>query len=168
MSAMLDYRPHNPALARHLGSVPIVMKRVLLISLVILAAPPLSNAAEPNIVETRQAGQDLLSADFAGIRAVVAANGDVKTLADPAKAIARWIRQFPTQFPAGTEKIGGTKALPAVWSDPAGFQKAANVLADAADKLAVLAKAGDTDGVASQVKVVGEACGACHRAFRER
>jgi cytochrome c556 len=144
------------------------MKRILLASLVILAAPPLSNAAEPNIVETRQAGQDLMAGDYAGIKAVVAANGDVKTLENPAKAIARWIRQFPTQFPPGTEKISGTKALPAVWSDPAGFQKAADVLADAADKLAVLAKAGDAEGVASQVKVVGDACGACHKAFRER
>jgi cytochrome c556 len=168
MSTMLYYRPHNPALVCDLGSVPIVMKRVLLISLVILAPPPLSNAAEPNIVETRQAGQDLLAGDFAGIRAVVATHGDVKTLETPAKAMARWIRQFPTQFPPGTEKISGTKALPAVWSDPAGFQKAANVLADASDKLAVLAKSGDADGVASQVKVVGEACGACHRTYRER
>jgi cytochrome c556 len=150
------------------GSVPDVMKRVLLIALLILAVSPLSNAAEPNIVETRQAGQDLLAGDFAGIRAVIAAKGDVKTLEGPAKAMARWIRQFPTQFPAGSDKISGTKALPAVWSDPAGFQKAADTMADASDKLAVLAKAGDADAVASQVKIVGEACGACHRAYRER
>ena len=36
-----------------------------------------------------------------GIRAVVAAKGDVKTLEIPAKAMARWITQFPTQFPQG-------------------------------------------------------------------
>jgi len=145
-----------------------VLKRILPIVLVVLAVAPPLNAAEPNIVETRQAGQDLMSGDFAGIRAVVAAKGDVKTLESPAKALSRWIRHFPTQFPAGTEKVSGSKALPAVWSDPAGFQKAADALADASDKLAVLAKAGDAEGVASQVKVVGEACGACHRTFRER
>jgi cytochrome c556 len=149
-------------------SVPDVIKSVLLIALPILAVSTLSIASEPNVVETRQAGQDLLAGDFAGIRAVVAAKGDVKTLENPAKAMARWIKQFPTQFPAGTDKISGTKALPAVWSDPAGFQKAADTFVDAADKLAVLAKAGDADGVASQVKIVGEACGACHRTYRER
>ncbi len=148
-----------------------MLKRVLPIALVILAVAPSLNAAEPaepNIVEIRQAGQDLMAGDFDGIRAVVAAKGDVKTLENPVKAMARWIRQFPTQFPAGTEKVSGTRALPAVWSDATGFQKAADALADASDKLAVLAKAGDAEGVASQVKVVGEACGACHRAFRER
>jgi cytochrome c556 len=119
-------------------------------------------------IETRQAGQDLLSADYAGIRAVVAAKGDVKTLVNPAKAIARWIRQFPTQFPKGSEQGHDTKALPAVWTDMAGFHKAANDLATEADKLAQLASAGDTDGVAAQVKVVGDACSACHRTYRAR
>jgi cytochrome c556 len=119
-------------------------------------------------IETRQAGQDLLSADFAGIRAVVAAKGDVKTLVNPAKAMARWIRQFPTQFPKGSDKGHDTKALPAVWTDMAGFQKAANELATEADKLAQLASAGDADGVAAQVKVVGDACSACHRTYRAR
>jgi hypothetical protein len=28
----------------------------------------------------------------------------VKTLENPAKAMARWIRQFPTQFPKGSEE----------------------------------------------------------------
>jgi cytochrome c556 len=144
------------------------MKRTVLVSLAMLAVSSLSNAAEPNFVETRQAGQDLLAGDFAGIRAVVAAKGDIPKLEGPSKAMARWIRQFPTQFPAGTEKAKGTKALPAVWSDPDGFQTAADKLAEAADKLAMLAKANDAEGVAAQVKVVGDACGACHRAYREK
>ena len=109
-----------------------------------------------------------MNADFAGIRAVVALKGDVKTLEKPADAMARWIKQFPSQFPPGSDTGHNTKALPTVWSDNAGFVKAANVLADAADKLALLAKAGDAAGVASQVKVVGDACGACHKTYRAR
>ena len=50
----------------------------------------------------------------------------------------------------------------------AGFVKAANDLAEAATKLAELAKAGDTDATAAQVKVVGDACAACHRTYRAR
>jgi len=121
-----------------------------------------------NPIETRQAGQDLLSGNFAGIRAVVAAKGDVKKLEDPAKAMARWIRQFPTQFPPGSDKGHNTKALPAIWSDPAGFQKKADNFVAAADKLTALAKAGDAEGVTAQVKVVGDACLACHHDFRAR
>jgi cytochrome c556 len=126
------------------------------------------HAQAPDPIETRQAGQDLLAGDFSGIRAVVAAKGDVKTLENPAKAMARWIKQFPSQFPKGSEQGHDTKALPAIWSDMAGFEKASADFAEASDKLAQLAKAGDTDGVTAQVKVVGDSCGACHRAYRAR
>jgi cytochrome c556 len=133
-----------------------------------LAMGGVAHAQAIDPIETRQAGQDLVSGTYTGIRAVVAAKGDVKTLEDPAKAIARWIRQFPTQFPKGTEEGHNTKALPAIWSDNEGFRKAANNLADAATKLAELAKTGDAEAVAAQVKVVGDDCAACHRTYRAR
>jgi cytochrome c556 len=50
----------------------------------------------------------------------------------------------------------------------AGFQKDANEMAEAADKLAQLAKAGDADAIATQIKAVGDACGACHKAYRAK
>ena len=99
-----------------------------------VATAGLARAQAIDPIETRQAGQDLLSGTFAGIRAVVAAKGDVKTLEVPAKAMARWITQFPTQFPKGSEQGHNTKALPAVWSDNAGFQKAAIDLARSVDQ----------------------------------
>jgi cytochrome c556 len=34
--------------------------------------------------------------------------------------------------------------------------------------MAEFAKAGDADGMAAQIKVVGAACGACHKTYRER
>ncbi len=107
---------------------------VLAVLAVVLGGGVAARADGPDPIETRQAGQDLLAGTYAGIRAVVAAKGDVKTLENPAKAMARWIRQFPTQFPKGSEEGHNTKALPAVWSDTAGFQKAANDLADAIDQ----------------------------------
>ncbi len=132
------------------------------------ASTPAARAQAYDPIETRQAGQDLLSASFAGINAVVAAKGDLKAIEFPASSMARWIRQFVTHFPPGTETGHNTKALPTVWSDRAGFVKAANDLAEATEKLAQLAKAGDADGVATQVKAVGAACGACHRTYRGR
>jgi cytochrome c556 len=98
-----------------------------------------------------------MSGAYAGIRAVVAAKGNVKTLENPAKAIARWIRQFPTLFPKGSEQGHNTKALPAIWTGMADFQSAANDLATAADKLAQLAKAGDVERMEAQLKVTSDA-----------
>jgi cytochrome c556 len=142
------------------------MKLAVLVAVTGFAMVAVANAEGYDPIETRQAGQDLVSADFAGIRAVVNAKGDVKTLANPAKAIARWIRQFPPQFPKGSEQGHNTRARPAIWSDFADFQQRANNLADAADKLAQLANAEDTAGVVAQISVVTEACSACHRTYR--
>jgi cytochrome c556 len=141
-----------------------------LIALVILvfAGAGTARAQAPDPIETRQAGQDLMISTYTLIRGVVAAKGDVKTVENPAKAMARWMRQFPTQFPPGTEQGHNTKALPAVWSDREGFLKTANELVESATKLQELAKAGDADGVAAQVKVVGDVCSACHRTYRAR
>lgn len=142
------------------------MKLTVLAAVTGFALVGAANAEGYDPIETRQAGQDLVAADFAGIRAVVGAKGDVKSVANPAKAIARWIRQFPTQFPKGSEQGHNTRARPAIWTDFADFQLHANNLADAADKLAQLANAGDAAGVAAQINVVGEACAACHRTYR--
>jgi cytochrome c556 len=126
-----------------------------------------ARAEDPDIITVRQTAFDLNNASFAFIRSVVQAKGDVKPLEVPAKAIARWATVIPTMFPAGTNK-GETKALPEIWSDSAGFKKDADALHDAAVKLADASKAGDADGVAAATKAMGEACGACHRAYRAK
>lgn len=144
-----------------------MMRKIALVVLA-LGLTGAAQAAGPDPIETRQAGQDLMAADFGGIRAVITLKGDVKTLEKPADALARWMKQFPSQFPPGSDTGHNTKALPAVWSDSAGFQKVADEFVEAADKLSSLAKAGDTDGVAAQVKVVGDACGTCHKTYRAR
>jgi len=146
-------------------------KLLLLAALAMMTAGMAAGTARAqaiDVIETRQAGQDVMSGTFLGIRAVVDAKGDVKKLENPAKYMARWIRQYPTLFPAGSDKGHDTKALPVIWTDNAGFKKAANDLDVAATKLAELAKAGDTDGATAQVKVVGDACAACHKTYRAR
>jgi cytochrome c556 len=116
-------------------------------------------------IQTRQAGQDLVAGDFAGIKAVVVAKGDVKTLENPAKAISRWSKLFPTLFPPGSD-TGDTKASPKIWTEKADFEKAALRLSTEADALATAAKAGDEAAVATAFKGVGDACGACHKEYR--
>jgi cytochrome c556 len=86
-------------------------------------------------------------------------------LEGPANAIRKWSIQFPTLFPPGSDK-GNTKAAPTVWSDQAGFQKAAMRLTTTSEALASAAKSGVATAVAAAFKEVGEACGACHKEYR--
>ena len=122
----------------------------------------------PNLIETRQVGFALLAGDFAGIRAVATAKGDVKTLENPGKAMVRYAALIPSLFPQGTAAGNNTKALPEIWSDNAGFQKAAAALGEAAGGLVKASAAGDAAGVDAAIKAIGDACGACHRTYRAR
>lgn len=141
---------------------------VIAIAAVAAVSPLVAKAADFNPIAVRQAGFSLQNSDFAYIRAVVAAKGDVKPLEGPAKAIAKWAAVIPTLFPKGTETGGDTKALAEIWSDPAGFQKVAAGLGEAATKLATDAKAGDADLVAADTKALGEQCGTCHKTYRAK
>jgi cytochrome c556 len=143
-------------------------KRLGVLIAALLAGAGAARADGPDLIELRQAGQDLVLGTFTGIRAVVDAKGDIKKLDTSAKALSRWALDFPTLFPPGTDTGHNTRALPAIWSENAGFQKAAVNFSQAAGKLAEIAKTGDADAVAAQVKEVGDACNACHRTYRAK
>jgi cytochrome c556 len=145
------------------------MKRLAVIAAVVLVgAAGIASAQEPSVIELRQTAMDLTLGDFAGINAAVAAKTDVKKLEAPATAIQRWARLIPAMFPKGSETGNNTKALPAIWSDNAGFVKDAAALQDAAGKLVTAAKAGDEAAVGPAIKAIGQACGACHHDYRAR
>jgi len=144
-------------------------KKLALAAAMVLAAAGMANAQSgPNTIEVRQVAMALLGANFAGIRGVVAAKGEVKTLENPAKAMARFAGIVPSLFPAGTAAGSNTKATPEVFSDAAGFKTAAMALGTAATALAEAAKAGDADAVAAQIKAVGDSCGNCHKTYRAK
>ncbi len=127
-----------------------------------------AQTATQDIIVTRQAGFDLQGGSLNAIIAAVKAKSDIKPYASTSEGIESWAKQIPLVFPKGSETGHDTKAKPEIWSDSAGFAKDANDLAVAANKLTTLIKAGDDAGVADQVKVVGAACGACHRTYRVR
>ena len=141
----------------------------LVVGLVGLARAADTITLKPDdIIAARQAGFDLQAGVATEMKAVVDSGGDVKPLTDGAKGLSHWGRIIPTMFPAGTENGHNTKAKPEIWSNTAGFQKAAENYTQAADKLAVLAEAGDKAGFAAQFKETAAACGACHRQFKSR
>ena len=119
------------------------------------------------IIEARQAAYALMGAGFADMkRAVDAKVTDVKPFKANAEAIGKWASNVTTMFPPGTEQGHDTKALPTVWSDRAGFEKAAEALVSASAELAKAANANDPAAFASAFQQTGKACGGCHRNFR--
>ena len=120
------------------------------------------------IIAARQAGFDLQAGTVGGMKAAIDAGTDVKGLRDGAKGLAAWGHVIPGLFPDGTQAGHDTHALPAVWTDRAGFEKAAENFWTQAEKLAVLAEANDKAGFAAQYTATTQACGACHRNYRAK
>jgi cytochrome c556 len=89
---------------------------------------------------------------------------DQAEAAKDGNAIAASLDHFKDLFPAGSEKEDD-KALPTIWSDPAGFEQHR---VDA--KNAALAVAASTDVASFQTafKALGAACGACHEKYRAK
>ena len=108
----------------------------------------------------------LSGATFGSIKGTIDAGGDVTRLGFATRALAAWAHALPGLFPVGSDG-GTTEALPTVWSDRAGFLKAAANFETEAKKLGDLARAGDKTGVAAQWAVVRGTCNACHDAYRQ-
>jgi cytochrome c556 len=68
-------------------------------------------------------------------------------------------------FPAGSGE--GTHALPAVWAEPAKFSAAVAAAEDGTQQLSVAIGSGDRKAIAAAFKATGDACKACHEAYRE-
>jgi cytochrome c556 len=115
--------------------------------------------AQADVIKQRQDNRKQAAAAMRAIKAVVDAKSDAKVVVTQAAKLK--------MFPPGSDK-GETKALPAIWSDMAGFQ-AAHKNADAAyDKLAVAGGSGDFTAIAAAFADTGKACGACHDKFRAK
>ncbi len=123
-------------------------------------------------VAARQASLDMSLVTFGAMKHATDAGAEAKTQGYAANALSRWAKVLPTMFPAGTgadnADAAKTRALPAIWTDQAGFAKAAGNYADATAKLLDLAKAGDTPGFKAQLDVVDKTCDACHEAYRAK
>ena len=149
------------------------MKLAALLTTLIAVAPALASAqtipvSPDTIIAARQTNFLLSAGTFTGMKNAVDDHESVKKWADFAGGLAEWAGVIPTLFPPGTEKGHDTKALAAIWSDRAGFEKAAANYADAAKTLQAAAKADDKDAFAAAFKQTGKACGACHKKFRQK
>jgi cytochrome c556 len=122
--------------------------------------------AQADVVKERQENRKQVAAAMRAIKAVIDAKGPTAPAVEQAAKLKTLEAAFIKLFPQGSDK--DTKALPAVWTDWAGFQ-AASKNADAAfDKLAVAAGSGNMEALAAAFADAGKACGACHDKFRAK
>jgi cytochrome c556 len=95
---------------------------------------------------------------------------DKTLIASDAARVKAMAAQLPTWFPKGSGQAAypKSKALPEIWSDPSGFSAAAASLKTETAKLSQIAAAGDLDAIRVQTKATGQACGGCHKKYREK
>lgn len=82
-----------------------------------------------------------------------------------ALAIQNAAKILPSLFPEGSD-LGDTGALSNIWTDKAGFDKAAKRLEDASAALVQAAQSGDIKLIGSSIGKVGGSCKGCHDNYR--
>ncbi len=120
------------------------------------------------IIAARQAGMAVVGGVMEAMKAGVASGAEVKPFTDGAGGMAKWGHAYPALFPDGTQTGHETKAKPEIWSDRAGFEKAAATMAATAEKLGEVAKTGDKAAFATAFDAMGKTCGGCHRNYKNR
>ena len=146
-----------------------ILSLVVATAAVSLVVPAQAQFAKPeDAIKYRKNALYVMSTHFGRVGAM--ANGripfDAAAIASNA-ALAETRSKLPyVAFIEGSDK-GDTKAQPAIWSDKAKFNAAAEKMQTEMSKLAVVAKAGNIDAIKAQVGVTGGACKACHDDFRK-
>ena len=147
--------------------------RKLSVVFALAAALGLSSQAlavdEPeNVIKYRKAVMKAIGGHMASIAGVV--KGEVSYsdhVAVHANSINAMSKTVTAVFPKGTDNGSyKTAALPKIWEDWAGFEKAAQALDTASADLASVAASGDKQKIAAAFGNLGKACGGCHKPYR--
>lgn len=134
------------------------------------AAIGASHADKNPAVAARQAVMSLYSYHLGTLGAM--AKGEMEYDAEAASVAASNLAALAslnqmTMWPEGTDNgsIEGTRALPAIWEEGSDIGAKAGDLTEATAALAETAGDG-LDAVRAGMGPVGQACGACHKAYR--
>lgn len=136
-----------------------------------LALPAHAQFQKPeDAVAYRKGAFNVLGNHFGRIGAMV--NGRVPFDANAAQVnaeIVQTMSRLPfAGFTDGTQNIGGTKALPEVWSKADGFKDGAMKMQDAVAKLNAAAKTGNMDNLKAAFGATAETCKGCHDNYRAK
>ena len=123
--------------------------------------------AQADVIKERQENRKQTAATMRAIKGIIDAKGPTTGAVEQAAKLKTLEAAFVKMFPAGSDK-GETKALPAVWTDMAGFEAASKNAEAAFDNLSVAAGSGDMAALTAAFTDAGKACGACHEKFRAK
>jgi len=134
-------------------------------ALTALAMPTTSDAAgSEKHLKYRNGVMWSLASNLGGIFQNMKGEVDAKAnIPHHAKALAPLAAAVVAMFPPGSD---GGRTKPEIWSDWAGFERAAANLVTAANALAAVADSGDMGKIGAAAGGVGKACGGCHKPFR--
>lgn len=127
--------------------------------------------------ETREDAAQLVAARQAGMRMMVMTLSSVgRTAEAPDTPLARagfaigglekFADAMPALFSEHTSSVDGTKSLPQVWTDKAGFDGRIAQFRNATGALGKAAAANDRSGFAEALASTKAACEACHDQYR--
>jgi cytochrome c556 len=152
------------------------MKKVLIGAAVLaaLSASLVSTSASAQVpadraVKYRQSALTVMATSFGRIGAHI--KGDIKlepaALAQNAEVVELMSKMAFDGFLQGTEQSSGaTKAKPEIWKEWDKFKKSQSDLQAATAKLYEASKSGDAKAIQAAFGQAGQACKACHDAYR--
>ena len=123
------------------------------------------------VVTERREGFKAAGDNMTAVAAVARAGGDPRETVQRITAIQAWFATAGTRFPAGTQQGApgiDTRALPAIWTDRAGFDAAMVAMGPRLTALREAAASGNVANFQAAVQATGAACGDCHRPYRAR
>lgn len=126
---------------------------------------------QPPVVAERREGLRAMGAHAEAMQAIARAGGDPRPAVPRIEEMERFFATLPNRFPAGTQQGApgvDTRALPAIWSDRATFERAGANLLTRLAALKEVAQSGNASAFPGALQQTGAACGECHRPFRAR
>lgn len=137
------------------------------LALLVLAAGTAGAATPVDAIKYRKAVMNTMAGHVGAISLIFSGKVEHQEyLLSHAEALAAAGDQLGKLFPAGSNE-GDTAALPAVWSDAAAFQKAADAGKAATAALRDAVKSGDKAAIGKSLKPVFDSCKGCHDKFRK-
>jgi len=141
------------------------------LSLVAMMGGAVAQTDLNRVVTERREGLKAMGVIFTAVGDTARAGGDPRALAPRIAEVEAFFVGFGARFPAGTQQGAPgieTRALPAIWTDRAGWDRVEAALAPRLVVLREAAASGNVAAFQAATQQAGAACGDCHRPYRAR
>jgi len=144
----------------------------VLVLLFAFGAQGVSAASPDDKIKNRKSAMKEIGGQMKVIKGYLEGKGTAADVAAGATKINGLSKTTPALFVPGTARGEAglaveTEALAKIWEDPAGFQKAWDVLIAESQKLAEVAATDDPEQIGAQFGAMAKmGCGGCHKVYR--